>query len=491
MLGCNWTQLEQCRAEVQPARAERYDGAVEELLRQAMAEGVVKRRTLASVVGKLQFVADVAPGMRQLLQPLYAALGSFAQLPEEGCEWEDYVEVRVGEAARLALGGAQRLLRSEEDLRRRWYPDQNQELAGFWEGQCVDSHQYMDEHSYTSNGVPVITGDASDTQGAAHHKGDMLIWEYPQELCAPVQSSNYRELDTVVRPLEAWGIKFAGGRVLARSDNSTAVAVVNRRGTTSSNLQELGHELVAVCKRHDIDLAAIHIPGVQNGLADRGSRFKRVLDHGDWMLSKRAFQHVVDEVRERFGVQLTLDGGADPVGSNRQLPRYCSVVNSIFDHDLRGEHLYVNPDFDIIKEVLEWFLECYRDVGQGTSGTFVVPVWADRSYWRLLKGAKVLAYYPAGVPLFTSPDWRELELGSGHYGFGGVEPRVHRGDTKWPVLVAHFPPLLVHRCPGAWAENEVGGRREGSKAGSGLPTLQGEAARDLYLLSGLRPCAVY
>jgi predicted SprT family Zn-dependent metalloprotease len=157
----------------------------------------------------------------------------------------------------------------------------------------------MDEHSYTSNGVPVITGDASGTQGAAHHKGDMLIWEYPQELCAPVQSSNYRELDTVVRPLEAWGSKFAGGRVLARSDNSTAVAVVNRRGTTSSNLQALGHELVAVCKRHDIDLAAIHIPGVQNGLADRGSRFKRVLDHVDWMLSKRAFQHVVDEVRER------------------------------------------------------------------------------------------------------------------------------------------------------------------------------------------------
>ena len=68
----------QCRAEVQPARAEKNDGAVGELLQQAMAEGVVKRRTLASVVGQLQCVADVAPGMRQLLQPLYAALGSFA-----------------------------------------------------------------------------------------------------------------------------------------------------------------------------------------------------------------------------------------------------------------------------------------------------------------------------------------------------------------------------------------------------------------------------
>ena len=131
-------------------------------------------------------------------------------------------------------------------------------------------------------------------------------------------------------------------------------------------------------------------------------------------------------------------------------------------------------------------------MSHGTSGTFVVPVWADRSYWRLLKGAKVLAYYPAGVPLFTSPDWRELELGSsGHYGFGGVQPRVHRGDTKWPVLVAHFPPLLMHRSQRGGAASEVRGGRKGSRAGSGLPTLQGEAAKDLYLLSGLQPCDVY
>ena len=172
--------------------------------------------------------------------------------------------------------------------------------------------------------------------------------------------------------------------MLVRSDNTTTVMVVNKRGAANQNLGQLGQRLVDVCRQHDSDLAALHIPGVLNGLADRGSRFKQTVDNGDWMLSSRAFGHMCGVLRQQFGVHLTLDGGAGAVGSNRQLHRFCSVVNSIFYHDLRGERLYVNPDFDIIGEVLEWLLECCRDVHLNTSGTFVLPVWADRGFWQLL-----------------------------------------------------------------------------------------------------------
>ena len=121
--------------------------------------------------------------------------------------------------------------------------------------------------------------------------------------------------------MEKWGHVFAGGRCLTRSDNSTSVAVVNKRDTNSRNLQQLSARLVAVCKQHDIDLAAIHIPGDQNRLADRGSRVKRSKDYGDWMFSRAAFGHIEGRLWEHFGVQLSLDGGADAVGSNRQLHR--------------------------------------------------------------------------------------------------------------------------------------------------------------------------
>ena len=69
--------------------------------------------------------------------------------------------------------------------------------------------------------------------------------------------------------MEAWGEEFAGGGVLVRSDNTTAVSVVNKRGTTNQNL---GQQLVDACRQHDIDLSAVHILGVLNGgLADRSS----------------------------------------------------------------------------------------------------------------------------------------------------------------------------------------------------------------------------
>ena len=174
-----------CVASVQQCKAEKYTEALDRVLE---AGSVVGRRQLASAVVKLQFVADVAPGMRRLLMPLYESLGDLVVVPEVGDEWGDGGMVGLGSEAVEALVGAKAILACESDLRRRWYPHTNPELAGFWEGKVVDSHEYMDEHSFASHGVPVITGDASGDQGAAHHAGEMLIWEYPPEESAPVQT---------------------------------------------------------------------------------------------------------------------------------------------------------------------------------------------------------------------------------------------------------------------------------------------------------------
>ena len=102
----------------------------------------------------------------------------------------------------------------------------------------------------------------------------------------------------------------------------------------------------------------------------------------------------------------------------------------------------------------------------------------------------MLAYYPKGVPLFTSPDWKELGTGSGEFRFDASRPRVHRGTTRCPVVVAHFPALLAHRS-GATSRPDLGEGDKGSGSGKGLSTLRGEAARDLHLLSTLQASAVY
>ena len=191
------------------------------------------------------------------------------------------------------------------------YPNRDPQLAGFWKGAVRDSHAEMDASHRAADGVVVITGDASGDQGAAvtvvrPEDGERrAVWHYGPEESAPQQSSNWRELDTVVRPLEMWGAELAGQRVLVRTDNTTARAVVNNRGTVSANLQQLCARLVEVCRTHDLDVAAVHIPGVENTLADALSRFKRGVDKGDWMLARRAFGHAQQVVWEEFR------GGAD------------------------------------------------------------------------------------------------------------------------------------------------------------------------------------
>ena len=71
----------------------------------------------------------------------------------------------------------------------------------------------------------MCTGDASGDQGATVTMLDPLegelreVWHYGPEESAPQQSSNYRELDTVLKVVELWGERLEGRRVLVRSDN--------------------------------------------------------------------------------------------------------------------------------------------------------------------------------------------------------------------------------------------------------------------------------
>ena len=228
--------------------------------------------------------------------------------------------------------------------------------------------------------------------------------------------------------------------------------MINRGGTTAPALLPLIRNIDRVCAEHKIDLAACHIllpaclaPGVENGLADVLSRFTREKDHGDWRILDHVFQELQQIVSSDWleGKLFTLDGSADVNGNNAMLSRYCSKLDSILDRDLRGEHLWCNPDFDLIEEILLHFLKAYRNAPGTTSGTFVLPEWKNYPFWRLLKGSRLIARYPSGTRLFTSPDWEKLRLPGGGHSF--EEDRAFRGNTRWPVVVVHFPSSAARR----------------------------------------------
>ena len=128
--------------------------------------------------------------------------------------------------------------------------------------------------------------------------------------------------------------------MLWRTDNTTSRSIVNKQGTMSGELAPISRELNDLCRERRLDLAAMHIPGVDNVLADKLSRHAWSYDNSDWRLDEPIFWFIM----EQLGFVCSLDGGADIVGSNSYLPEFCSLIESFFDRDLVGEDLYTNCD---------------------------------------------------------------------------------------------------------------------------------------------------
>ena len=106
----------------------------------------------------------------------------------------------------------------------------------------------------------------------------------PAEDCAPHQSSNFRELATGLKTAAVIAPILAGEghkRALLRSDNSTAVSIINKKNTRSDNLEPLLAELLEIEKKYDVLFAARHIAVVLNGLGDGLSRWVPRHDSGD------------------------------------------------------------------------------------------------------------------------------------------------------------------------------------------------------------------
>ena len=68
------------------------------------------------------------------------------------------------------------------------------------------------------------------------------------------------------------------GRVILRIDNTQAVAAVNKGYSPAATLDKVAKELLALAASWNIDLVAVHIPGVVNFRADALSRPSNNID---------------------------------------------------------------------------------------------------------------------------------------------------------------------------------------------------------------------
>lgn len=462
-------------------RADKYRVCVENFLQKYRAGDRVQRRDYAKLIGRLQWAAQVVPEGQQHLVPCYWSRDLYADfsLLEYNAKsaWNSDVQVLITQEA---IDSLKWWLHNLQNIQRRSvYLERGSPIAGLWKGQNVkDTDTMLDSTSQTTEGVPVITTDASGYGGGAWHKHLRLTHRFTFKDGPKYRSSNWREMCMVVLAIEEWGHLWKGQRVLVRCDNSVTVQCIRKGRANKRTLYALFDRLTIACRKHNIDLGARHIRGEDNGLADALSRYRIRRDDSDWQFDVQEF----DYLRKGLNLTFDVDACSSSGGENSLVSgSFWSKQDSCLEKDWSGLNVWCNPDFNMITEVLAHFKKCYSNNPGNSSGTFVLPAWFSKSYWRNLRGFKLVGFYPKGSKLFTSPNWWDSKVPQGEY----PSSRIDRGLTRWDTVVVHCASALCNRGDKSSRSLETD-RVERLRS---LPTLRGTIA-DEMLLHKLRQSTV-
>jgi len=174
----------------------------------------------------------------------------------------------------------------------------------------------------------------------------------------------------------------------------------------------------------------VHIPGVENTVADKISRW---VDRTDWQLHPHLFWEIMKRT-----VRCEVDAFAS--AKNHLLDRFwsyfhehgCEAVN-FFAQNLQGVKLWMNPPFNLIGRVL---MEVQR---QGAEGVILVPQWESKPWWPVLMAMAVCP--PIQVPLMYDTFRPMLQNNS-----RGV------GVPRWPLVAVHLSgdPRTQQRARQVW-----------------------------------------
>ncbi len=184
---------------------------------------------------------------------------------------------------------------------------------------------------------------------------------------------NELELKAVHRALKSLLPLLRGKSVLLRCDNITAVAYVKHLGGRSKAMNRTTHKIFNLCKRHNIQLSTIHLPGVENNCADHLSC---LYPQHEWGIA----HHIFKSIDRRWGPH-TVDRMATT--ANTKLPCFNScfweagseAVDAI-SQDWRGETNWVAPPIALIPQVLRLLRH------QRAHATVIAPVWTGKPWFQ-------------------------------------------------------------------------------------------------------------
>ncbi|XP_066288330.1 uncharacterized protein [Branchiostoma lanceolatum] len=201
----------------------------------------VCRQEVESLLGKLHFVAScVRPG-RLFVSRMIAFLRRYKDRREK---------IRVDEEFRKDL---------------RWWSS----FLPSYNGVSWISHAGWSEPDAVFSSDACLSGCGGFSQGT----GEYFHAAFPASLLEAQPCINSLELLAILVCARLWGGRWAGQRIVVMCDNEASVTVLNSGRSRSAFLQTCLRNLWLCAATGQFELRAVHIPGLENRLADHLSRW--------------------------------------------------------------------------------------------------------------------------------------------------------------------------------------------------------------------------
>lgn len=156
-------------------------------------------------------------------------------------------------------------------------------------------------------------------------------------------SINWRELKAISLAVEKWDF-LRNTPILILTDSSTAVAAIRKRASQTNALQDLVNEIGELELKRNVEIVAVHIPGVLNNLPDQLSRGNPWDVASLWSFNKDSFPKFVIEGSFFCGIQLNKKS-TDSRRFNRMHPINVETKKLLF--------AISTPDIPFIKNQLQ------------------------------------------------------------------------------------------------------------------------------------------
>ena len=194
---------------------------------------------------------------------------------------------------------------------------------------------------------------------------------------------NVQEMIAILYGLRSFIDTLRGHHIRVLCDNTTAVFVINKMGTTKSPAcNTKAKEIWEFCKENDMFITCAHIPGIENVVADRESRKEH--KQSEWMLNKNLFHFALSY----FNVPVDIDCFATRVNAqlekyvSRHPDPYASVIDA-FSFNWKDQNVYVFPPFSLIGRVLQ---KLRVDKAKALC---VLPQWTTQAWWPVAQAMMV------------------------------------------------------------------------------------------------------